>query len=265
MSPKKHETGKKEGGHAGTPLRKMIPKLPTCAKKHLRWGPLTVIPAPGSPDSAVAIPVVRSQPQALTHVPANMVRLGDVQYVGHTSRYHAPTTYPQQPNPWTPHSNLAHGEWSYNVPPEMGMSGGVMRILGGEVVTSVRGVETIIKPEDFLKFSDQERRALITAGYTHQNQSSGPPPPPPPPAALIPPPPPPPPPKAKTVVAKTRVSSITPSESVSAKPTRNEKKCQLCLQAARVPDIDGVKICSACYHYHSYLMAENATKKKPSK
>ncbi|KAI1630406.1 hypothetical protein EDD37DRAFT_605257 [Exophiala viscosa] len=260
MSPDKHKTDTKGGGKdrkTGTALHKIIPGLQPCAKKHLRWGPLTYKPAPGSPGSTVTIPVAKSKPEASTHTSPNMLQLGEVQYVGHSSKYYAPTTYPQQMNPWPPHSSLTHGQW-----PGQSMQGGVMRIMGGDMMTSFRGVETMMRPEDFLKLSDQDRRALVTAGYAQYNTSNIPPPPAP---MQIPSPPPP----AKSAVAKTRAPtkapSITPSESISSAPDRKErqkKKCVLCRQAERMPDFDEAKLCSGCYHYHGYLMAESKERKR---
>ncbi|KIV78627.1 hypothetical protein PV11_06260 [Exophiala sideris] len=214
--------------------------------------------APGSPGSTVTIPVVKSnKPKAST---PNMLQLGDVQYVGHSSKFQAPMAYPQQ---MQPHSSLSHGQWSYNMPPDLSMPGGVMRILGGQTVTSVRGVETIIRPEDFLKLSDQDRRALVTAGYARYNDSNIPPPPPP---MQIPSPPAPP----KSAVAKskapTKAPSITPSESISSAPDRkSKKKCVLCRQAEQMPDIEEAKLCLGCYHYHGYLMSEIREKHKRTK
>ncbi|KAI1616035.1 hypothetical protein EDD36DRAFT_460932 [Exophiala viscosa] len=217
--------------------------------------------APGSPGSTVTIPVAKSKPEASTHTSPNMLQLGEVQYVGHSSKYYAPTTYPQQMNPWPPHSSLTHGQWPGQWPGQS-MQGGVMRIMGGDMMTSFRGVETMMRPEDFLKLSDQDRRALVTAGYAQYNTSNIPPPPAP---MQIPSPPPP----AKSAVAKTRAPtkapSITPSESISSAPDRKErqkKKCVLCRQAERMPDFDEAKLCSGCYHYHGYLMAESKERKR---
>jgi hypothetical protein len=195
--------------------------------------------------------------------------VGDVHQYGHSyginqqpALYHTPYMFPQQVNAWAPHNNFSQGQWSYNLPPDLSVQGGYVRILGGEMVTSIRGVETIMKPEDFLRLSEDERRAIVTAAGPYRN-NAGPLPPPPPP---------PPPPPAKIELAVVEDNSTTASDpeaesgpsTAAANFAGDEKKCQLCELNPRVTCIDGVRICSGCYQFHSYLMAENAMKQKPA-
>jgi len=121
-----------------------------------------------------------------------MLHIGEIMHVGQVSGYdqhplpfHAPNPFLRQANPCVTQSNSAQGDSSGN--------GGFMKIYGTETVTRRHGVQTFMKPEDFLKLSDDGRRALVTAGRADNQNGVHTPPPPPPVLLQIPPPPPPPP------------------------------------------------------------------------
>jgi len=146
-----------------------------------------------------------------------------------------------QAGTWPAPTRLNHSQWSHSLSPEMSAGGGTMRFFGGEVATKIGGVETIMKPKDFLKLSGADRRAIATTGWTQHwiNNHNGPSP-----LAL----PPPSPSRAGSVVS---VGSHRPEGSVRSSSSAGGRRCQLCKKTPKVPCINGVRICPDCYqNYH---------------
>ncbi|KAK5327573.1 hypothetical protein LTR93_002957 [Exophiala xenobiotica] len=257
-----------------------------------------------------------------------MIHIGEVRHVGQVSGYdqhplpfHAPNPYHVQTKPCVTQPNFAQRGLSGN--------GGFMKIYGTETVARRHGVETFMKPEDFLKLSEDERRAIVTAGWADNQNGVHLPPPPPPPAMIQIQPPPPPPPtirfsppapapaptihvapapspalthilppppppthkvefvslKGKHTGAPSQAPTLTPSDSISNRSARTkpatvkatlakaasaikhatgDKKCQLCRQPSHAPEIDSVRICSACVQSHRYLVSQSSARRKCS-
>jgi hypothetical protein len=117
----------------------------------------------------------------------------------------------------------------------------------------------------------------------------------PPPALthILPPPPPPPIHKVEFVSledkhteAPSQAPTLTPSDSISNRSARTkpatvkatlakaasaikhatgDKKCQLCRQPSHAPEIDSVRICSACVQSHRYLVSQSSARRKSSR
>ncbi|KAL2444955.1 hypothetical protein ABEF95_005793 [Exophiala dermatitidis] len=111
-----------------------------------------------------------------------------VLHFGNVQQYHSGMIQPpppynasyksvQQVTPWIPQTSLAHGQWTYSLPPDCSMDDGRMRIFEVQITTNIRGVETTMNYEKFLALDKDNRNALLTAGAPHTHV---PPPPPPP-------------------------------------------------------------------------------------
>ncbi|KAJ8990700.1 hypothetical protein HRR80_005477 [Exophiala dermatitidis] len=194
-----------------------------------------------------------SRPPEPPPPPGTVQEQPGVLHFGNVQQYHSGMGQPpppynasyksvQQVTPWIPQTSLAHGQWTYNLPPNCSMDDGRMRIFEGQITTNIRGVETTMNYEKFLALDKDNRNALLTAGAPHSQI----PPPPPPPIPI----------KSPTLTS--------PGSQSSTAQTPEPPKCMSCHLPAHLYPMHGLTVCGRCAAMDSTLAMDSRFEKKPT-